>query len=76
MLRVDSFYRAKALQRDWLLIVFVDDVTDALHEFDLRVVYARATRMTTLTGSEPSLLSRFRNRKESNLFALWTASWT
>src|SRR5581483_5538423 len=52
--------------------MFVDNVTDAPHQIDLRVVHARATWMAPLARAKASLLGRFGNGEEFDLLALRT----
>src|SRR5258707_1362372 len=48
--------------------MFVNYVTDLADEFDLRIVVARAARMTAPAGAESGLLGGLRDLKEPYLF--------
>ena len=69
MMRADSGFRTQSFQRQRFFVVFVDRVTDLPHQFDLRIVGARAARMTTPAGAESGLFGRFRNLEKAHLLA-------
>src|SRR2546423_11054029 len=50
--------------------MLIDDVANAPHYFDLRIVHASASRMAALAGAKAGLFRSFGNLKEAHLFAL------
>src|SRR5213593_3490945 len=69
MMRADSGFRAQSFQSQRFFVMFVDRVADLSHQFDLRIVGARAVRMTTPAGAKSGLLGRFRNLEKADLLA-------
>src|ERR1043165_3092211 len=52
--------------------MLVNDVTDATHELNLRIVDASATRMATLASAKAGLLGGFGQGIEAHLLAVWS----
>jgi len=69
MMRADSSFGAKRFQRDRLFIVFVDCVTYAAHQIELRIVSRGAAWMATPTSAKAGLLGSFGYLEEAHLFA-------
>src|SRR5438874_2602799 len=76
MLRVDASNRTQSFQSDLFLVMLVDDMTDAPHEFDLWIQHLRAPRVTTLASAKAGLFGRFGKRKETYLLAFWSSRRT
>src|SRR5439155_9955591 len=69
MIRTDSGFRAQSFQCKRLFVVFVDRVTNAPHQLNLRISCSRATRMATVTRAKTGFFGGFRKLKKAHLFA-------
>src|ERR1041384_405832 len=56
--------------------MLIDDVADAPHKFNLRIVKARLARVAAFARAKACLLRRFRNLEKAHLFALRTSRRT
>ena len=76
VIRADSYFFRKLVQRPTVLHTVLDEATDALHHFQVTILYGSLSGPTATTRPESRAFCCLRNRKEEYLVSTWPAGRT